>query len=56
MEPRIVGILSLHVVGAVLFGAVAVWNLLNDDPVNAVLQGVLAALIVVLGIGIARSA
>jgi hypothetical protein len=55
VEPRSVGVLGLHVVVAVLFFAVAVWNLLNDDPVNAVLQGVLAVLVVALGIGIARS-
>lgn len=56
MEPRIVGILGLHLLGALLFSAVAVRNLIRGDPVSAVMQGVLAVLIVVLGIGIARSA
>ncbi|WP_336136092.1 hypothetical protein [Natronomonas amylolytica] len=56
MEPRIVGILGLHVVVAALFSGVAVWNLIHDDPVNAVMQGVLAALVIMLGVGIARSA
>lgn len=56
MEPRIVGIPGLHLLGALLFSAVAVRNVIRGDPVNAVLQGVLAVLIVMLGIGIARTA
>jgi hypothetical protein len=55
VEPRIVGILALHGVGALLFSSVAVWNLLRGDGVNAVLQGVLAVLVLALGVGIAKS-
>lgn len=56
MESRTVAIVGLHVGVALVFLAVAAWNLVHGDVVGAVLQSVLGALIAVLGVGIARAA
>lgn len=56
MEPRSVVIVGVHLVGALLFAAMAIWAVLTGDPVFAVVQGVLAALVVTLGVGLARAA
>ncbi|QLD88652.1 hypothetical protein HWV07_06230 [Natronomonas salina] len=55
MEPRFVAIVAVHLVGALAFAAMAVRAALLGDPVFAVMQGVLAALIVALGVGIVRA-
>ena len=55
MEPRYVAIVGLHLLGAAVFAAVAVRSALLGDPVFAVMQAVLAALVVALGVGIARA-
>lgn len=44
----------MHVLGALLFAVASVRSILLGDVVNAVMSGVLAALIVVLGVSIAR--
>jgi hypothetical protein len=50
-----VAILALHLVGALAFAAMAARSALLGDPVFAVMQGVLAALVLALGLGIARA-
>ena len=55
MGPRSVAIVAVHLLGALLFAAMAVRAALLGDPVFAVMQGVLAALVVALGVGIARA-
>ena len=55
MEPRFVAILAVHFVGATVFAAMAVRSALLGDPVFAVMQGVLAVLVVLLGVGIVRA-
>ncbi|MEF8806476.1 hypothetical protein [Natronomonas sp.] len=39
---------------ALLFAAMAVVNVLNGDVINAVMQGVIAALVVGLGVSLSR--
>lgn len=55
MEPRFVAILLVHLVGAVVFAAMVIRAAVLGDPIFAVMQGVLAALIVALGFGIVRA-
>lgn len=55
MEPRFVAIVAVHLVGGLVFAAMAVRAALLGDPVFAVMQGVLAALVVALGFGIVRA-
>lgn len=55
MESRYVAIVGLHVAVALVFVAVATWNVVNGDVVGAVLQGVLGVLVAALGLGIART-
>lgn len=55
MEPRFVAVLAVHLVGAVVFAAMAIRAALLGDPIFAVMQGVIAALIVALGVGIVRA-
>lgn len=55
VEPRFVAIIVVHLIGAVVFAVMAVRSVLIGDPVFAVMQGVLAALIVLLGVGIVRA-
>lgn len=55
MEPRFVAVVVVHLVGALVFTAMAMRAAVLGDPVFAVMQGVLAALIVALGFGIVRA-
>ena len=48
-------IVVLHVVASLAFAAMAVRSALLGDPVFAVMQGVLAVLVVALGVGVARA-
>lgn len=54
MEPRYVVIVVVHLGVALVFAAVATWNVIQGDVAGAVLQGVLGLLIAILGVGIAR--
>jgi hypothetical protein len=56
VEPRYVAVVGMHLLVALTFAALATWNALNGDIVNATLQGVLAVLVLFLGIGITRIA
>ncbi|WP_178916324.1 hypothetical protein [Natronomonas gomsonensis] len=56
MEPRYVAVIGMHVVVALAFVALAVRNAFHGDIVNATLQGVIGALVLVLGVGITRIA
>jgi hypothetical protein len=56
VRPRSVAIVGFHVLVALVFVGVAGYNAYTGDVVNAVMQGVLGALILVLGIGLARAA
>lgn len=55
MESRYVVIVSLHIVVAFVFVAVAIWNALQGDVVGAIMQGVLGVLVAILGVGIIRA-
>jgi hypothetical protein len=55
VEPRFVAIVLVHLVGALVFAAMAVRSAVLGDPVIAVMQGVLAVLVVVLGVRIVRA-
>jgi hypothetical protein len=56
VRPRSVAIVGFHLVVALLFVGVAVYNVYNGDTVNAVLQSVIGFLILMLGVGLARAA
>lgn len=55
VEPRYVVVVGVHAVVALAFIAVAVRNAILGDVVFAVMQGVIATLLVILGVGIARA-
>lgn len=55
MEPRFVAVIVVHLIGAMTFAVMAVRSALLGDPTFAVMQGVLAALVVAMGVGIARA-
>lgn len=55
VEPRYVLIVAFHFLVALAFAAFAVGNALRGNLIGTVLQGVLAALVLVLGVGVARS-
>ena len=55
MDPRFLAIVVVHLVGGLVFAVMAVRSAVLGDPVFAVMQGVLAVLVVVLGVGIVRS-
>jgi hypothetical protein len=56
VEPRYVAVIGMHVVVALAFVALAVRNALHGDVVNATLQGVVGAMVLLLGVGITRIA
>lgn len=56
MRPRSAAIVGFHMLVALVFVGVAGYNAYNGDSVNAVMQGVIGALIFMLGIGLARAA
>ena len=56
MRPRSAVIVVFHLVVALIFLGVASFNAYHGQTINAVLQGVIAALILSLGIGLGRAA
>ena len=56
MRPRSAVIVVFHLVVALIFFGVASFNAYHGQTVNAVLQGVIAVLILSLGIGLAKAA
>ena len=56
VRPRSTVIVVFHLVVALIFFGVASFNAYHGQTVNAVLQGVIAALILSLGIGLAKAA
>jgi len=56
VRPRSAAIVGFHLLVALLFVGVAGYNAQRGDTVNAVMQGVIGALILMLGIGLARAA
>lgn len=55
MDPRFVSIVGIHLLGSLTFTGIAVRNALLGDTVGAVLQGVLAVLVITMGVGLARA-
>ena len=56
MRPRSAVIVVFHLVVALIFFGVASFNAYHGQTVNAVMQSVIAALVLSLGIGLARAA
>jgi len=56
VRPRSAVIVVFHLVVALIFFGVASFNAYNGQTVNAVLQGVIATLILSLGIGLGKAA
>jgi len=56
VRPRSVAIVGFHFVVALLFFGVAGYSVYHGDTVNAVMQSVIGVLILMLGVGLARSA
>ena len=56
VRPRSAVIVVFHLVVALIFLGVAIFNAYHGQTVNAVLQGVIASLILLLGIGLAKAA
>ena len=56
MRPRSVAIVGFHVLVALVFVGMAGYNAHTGHMVNAVMQAVLGGLVLVLGIGLARTA
>ena len=56
MRPQSFAVVGFHLLVAPVFVGVAGYNAHTGDTVNAVMQAVLGALVLVLGIGLARTA
>ena len=56
VRPRSAVIVVFHLVVALVFLGIASFNVYHGQTVNAVLQGVIAVLILLLGIGLAKAA
>jgi hypothetical protein len=56
VRPRSVAIVGFHLLVALVFVGVAGYNAHTGDTVDAVMKAVLGAVVLVLGIGLARTA
>ena len=56
VRPRSAAIVTFHLLVALVFFGVAGFNVYRGETVNAVMQSVIAALVLSLGIGLARAA
>jgi hypothetical protein len=56
VKPRSAAIVTFHLLVALIFFGMASFNVYHGQTVNAVMQSVIAALVLSLGIGLARAA